>query len=240
METTENAGGGLFDFFREYGTTHRYRKGELILHAEDEVTGVYYIESGFVKVYSVNNRDEEYVLVVYGPGEFFPLIWLHKRPLRSIFYEALAPTNVTRVRQAHLENAVRSNAALSFEMVQRSLEQHGGLVDRINNLQYKFARERLVYYLLYLARRFGVLVGHEYEIGLRISHQVLASNINLSRESVGREIDRLLRKETIAMRNGRIVLRDIPGLAAELPGTSVSADWWGLAQSAIQGDRTIL
>ena len=200
------------------------------MHAEDEVTGVYYIESGFVKVYSVNSRGEEYILVVYGPGELFPFVWLHRRPNRSIFYEALTPCGVLRVRQAHLAHAVRTDVLIAFEMVERSLEQHGVLVDRISNLQYKFARERLVYYLLYLARRFGALNGSEYEIGLRVSHQVVASNVNLSRESVGREIDRLLRKGTIVIRDGRIVLRDIRGLAAELPGNSVSADWWGLAK----------
>ena len=224
-------GGVLFNFFYANGTMHRYRKGELILHAEDEVNGIYYIEGGFVKVYSVNSRGEQYILVVYGPGEFFPLVWLHRRPHRSIFYESLTASSVLRVHQADLEQAIRTDVALSFEMVERSLDQHGVLVDRISNLQYKFARERLVYYLLYLARRFGIVVNNEYEIGLRISHQVLASNINLSRESVGREIDRLLRKGTIFIRNGRIVLRDIPALAAELPGNSVSADWWGLASA---------
>ena len=72
------------------------------------------------------------------------------------------------------------------------------------------------------------MAGKEYEIGLRISHQVLASIINLSRESVGREIDRLVRKDMVMVRRGHIVLKDIPGLVAELPGASVSVDWWGM------------
>lgn len=219
---------GLVDFFASHGTLLRCRKGDMILHADDEVDGIFYIETGFVKVYSVNSRGEEYILVVYGPGDLFPLLWLTRSARRSVFYQALSHCTVLRASPDALERALQSDVALCYEMTERAIDQHGIFIDRINNLQYRFARERLVYCLLYLARRFGVAMGTEYEISLRISHQVIASNINLSRESVGREIDRLVRKGTVAMRGGHIVLKDIPSLVAELPGTSVSGDWWGL------------
>ncbi len=233
--------GGLFNglvaFFHAKGVPLRCRKGELILHPEDAIRHVFYIETGFVKVYSVNSRGEEYILVVYGPGELFPLVWLPQRPTCNVFYQALAHCTLLRAEPADLEAAVRANPNLCFEMIERALRQHSIFIDRINNLQYKFARERLVYCLLYLARRFGVTVDKGYEIGLRVSHQVLASNINLSRESVGREIDRLLRKQMIEVHEGRIVLRDIPGLLAELPGLSVNGDWWGRTTPLRSDDR---
>lgn len=227
-------GSGLMEFFRAKGVPLKCRKGELILHAEDAINHVFYIESGFVKVYSVNGRGEEYILVVYGPGELFPLVWLPQRVGRNVFYEALSHCVLLRAQPSDLEAAVRATPALCFEMIERALEQHTVFIDRINNLQYKFARERLVYCLLYLARRFGVAADKGYEIGLRVSHQVIASNINLSRESVGREIDRLLRKRMIEIRGGHIVLRDIPKLVAELPGMSVNGDWWGLASARVK------
>jgi len=160
------------------------------------------------------------------------LLWLSRQGRRSVFYEALSACTLRKAKSEDLEAAVRTNSQLSFEIIERALEQHGVFIDRINNLQYRFARERLVFCLLYLARRFGIVTDNEYEIGLRVSHQVLASNINLSRESVGREIDRLVRKGMIMMRGGHIVLKDIQGLIAELPGSSVSGDWWGLITSA--------
>ncbi|HSX15199.1 MAG TPA: Crp/Fnr family transcriptional regulator [Candidatus Saccharimonadales bacterium] len=223
---------GLVDFFYHAGNFLRYRKGELVLHAEDDAAFIFYVESGFMKVYSTNDRGEECILVVYGPGELFPLLWLPRQARRNVHYQTLAPCTVLRVRTEDLETALREDAALSFEMIEHATEQHGVFIDRINNLQYKFARERLVYYLLYLARRFGKAVDGCYEIGLRISQQVLASNINLSRESVGREMDRLERKKMIRVHRGHIVLEDVPGLIRELPGASVSVDWWGLTEKA--------
>lgn len=232
MKTVGENYNTLVEFFRHKGTPLHCRKGELIVHADDEDVGLFYIQSGFVKISTVNSRGEEYVHVVYGPDELFPLMWLRRRVRRNVFYEALTPTVILRARSEDFEAVLKNDVRLCFEMVERATAQHGIFIDRINNLQYKFARERLVYCLLYLARRFGVSDGKEYEIGLRISHQVIASNINLSRESVGREIDRLVRKEMVYMREGHIVLRDIPGLVAQLPGTSVSDDWWGLVKPA--------
>jgi CRP/FNR family transcriptional regulator len=221
------AGESLLEFFRRRGTVQQYDKGEQIVHAEDDPFGVFYIDEGFVKVFSINSRGEEYIHVVYGPGEIFPIIWLVKHVRRQMFYDALAACRLLRVSQTELEAVLRSQAPMSYEMVERAAEQFGVFLDRINNLQYRYARERLIYYLLYLARRFGIVGEQGCEIILRVSHQVIASNVNLSRESVGREIDRLVRRGTVAIRNGHIVLRDVPALVDELPGmTAATTDWW--------------
>lgn len=230
MSTNEAAGSeGLIRFFRRRGTVQQYDKGEQIVHAEDDPFGVFYIEEGFVKVFSINSRGEEYIHMVYGPGEIFPIIWLVAHVRRQMFYDALAPCKLLRVSQKELELVLRSRADMCYEMVERAAEQFAMFLDRINNLQYRYARERLIYYLLYLARRFGVTTGQGCEIILRVSHQVIASNVNLSRESVGREIDRLVRKEAVMIRRGHIVLQDIPALVAELPGmTAGTTDWWSV------------
>ena len=228
MNTNKADGEGLFNFFQRRGMVQQYSKGEQILHAEDDAFGVFYIAEGFVKVFSINSRGEEYIHVVYGPGEIFPIIWLVGHVRRQMFYDALAPCRLLRVSRDELEAVLRSQAHMSFEMIERATEQFGIFLDRINNLQYRYARERLIYYLLYLARRFGVIRDQGCEIILRVSHQVIASNVNLSRESVGREIDRLVRKEMVAINRGHIVLMDVPALVAELPGMSVGADWWVL------------
>jgi CRP-like cAMP-binding protein len=225
--TTNKAGNeGLVNFFRRRGTVQQYAKGEQIVHAEDDAFGIFYIDEGFVKVFSINSRGEEYIHVVYGPGEIFPIIWLVGHVRRQMFYDALAPCRVLRVAQEELEMVLRSQAHMSFEMIERATEQFGIFLDRINNLQYRYARERLICYLLYLARRFGVIRDRGCEIILRVSHQVIANNVNLSRESVGREIDRLVRKDMVMVQRGHIVLMDIPALVAELPGMSFGADWW--------------
>lgn len=220
----------LLDFFRKRGIVMRCSKGEVVVHADDEPFGVFYIESGFVKVFSLNTLGTEYIHVVYGPGEYFPMIWMVRHVRRNMFYETMAPCTLLKVRPGELEAALEADAHLCIDVIKQSTEQAGIFLDRIHNLEFRFARERLVYCLLYLAKRFGVPKDGGSEIALRVSHQILASNINLSRESVGRELERLERKDMVVVSGGRIFLKDIPALVRQLPG-AVHAEWFDEVQA---------
>src|SRR3954451_15307106 len=78
----------LKDFFQA-GTLFRFKRGDVILLANEEPAGVYYIEQGHVKVYSIRNSGENNMHIIYGNGELFPLIWAYRGQKPSVFYEAL-------------------------------------------------------------------------------------------------------------------------------------------------------
>jgi len=214
-------------FFERHSVTVRAPRGEVIVHAEDEPFGVFYIESGFIKVFSLNALGTQYVHVLYGPGDYFPLIWIIPDNHRNLYFESMTPMVLKRVRPNEIYAAMQKSPELCLDVMRMGLAQYGVILDRVHNLEYRFARERLVYCLLSLGRRFGGPCEGGREIAIKVSHQILASNINLSRESVGRELDRLVRKDMIEIKSGRVLLKDIPGLIKQLPGT-VPTDWLDL------------
>jgi CRP/FNR family transcriptional regulator, cyclic AMP receptor protein len=211
-------------FFAQKSVAIRCPRGEIVVHAEDEPFGFFYIESGFVKVFSLNALGMQYVHVLYGPGDYFPMVWVVPGVYRSIYFETMTAATLRRVRPYELYEAMKQDVELCLDVLRMSLTQFTTIMDRVHNLEYRFARERLVYCLLSLARRFGVQKDDGHEIALKVSHQILASNINLSRESVGRELDRLIRKGMIVVKSGRIVIKDADALIKELPG-NVRTDW---------------
>lgn len=217
----------LREFFEQKSVSIRCPKNEVVVHAEDEPFGIFYIESGFIKVFSLNALGTQYIHLLYGPGDYFPLIWLAPNTYRNVFFETMTPAALLRVRPTELHTAMERSAPLALDVVRTGLEQYSIMLDRVHNLEYRFARERLVYCLLSLARRFGKPVEGGCEIAVKISHQILASNINLSRESVGRELDRLVRKGMLDIAGGKILLKDVPMLIKQLPGT-VDTDWLDL------------
>jgi CRP-like cAMP-binding protein len=220
----------LRDYFEQKSVSVSCPKGEVVVHAEDEPFGIFYIKSGFIKVFSLNTLGTQYIHVLYGPGDYFPLAWLMPHSYRNLYFETMTPTMLERVRTKELQAAVEHSVLLAMDVMRTGLEQYATILDRVHNLEYRFARERLVYCLLSLARRFGTPKEDGYEIALKVSHQILASNINLSRESVGRELDRLVRKDMIHLKGGKILLNDIPALIKQLPGT-VDTDWLDLASA---------
>ena len=66
----------LHTFFTQF-RSFPYKKGDIILRAQDSPSGVYFIESGFVRVYSFTEDGEENLHLIYKEGEIFPLVWVY-------------------------------------------------------------------------------------------------------------------------------------------------------------------
>jgi CRP/FNR family transcriptional regulator len=211
----------------ENGEHLEFAKGEVILGANQKSPGLFWIVEGFVKVYSVNNRGEQYIHIIYGKEEVFPLTWLIDRTKRNVYYEALTKCKVWVVPQPELLEKIKTDSQLSFDVLSHVVTQFKFYSDRIDNLEFKFASERLVYRLLFLAGRFGVRQKTGILLQVPITQQVLANSINLSRESVTRELDKLSKRGLIAYDGRQIILTDIDAMT-KLLRSSISPDWWGI------------
>ena len=67
--------GKLDKFFSKFKKLH-YKKGELILRGGDSPQGVYFIDKGYVKDYSISKEGEELMLILFKPEDFFPMQWV--------------------------------------------------------------------------------------------------------------------------------------------------------------------
>lgn len=202
------------NFFRS-GRSMRYRKGEIILGAGDEPAGVYYIDKGFIKVYSISRGGEEYVHLVYKSGEIFPLIWAIKNTSYDVFYEPLGDCVLWRVPKKDFLLFTKNNQEACQLLLVQLAEQLNIHINRVNNLEYKQAGERVAYRLLTLSNRFG----HKYDgkviMDIPFTHQLIADSINLSRESVSRAIEKLEKKNIVNYSEHKIIINDIQKLAQE-------------------------
>lgn len=200
---------------------------ELILRAGETPAGVYYLARGYVKVYSITEHGVENIHIIYKSGEVFPLIWAFKGLVRSVFYEALGLCEIYVLPRDDFMELVGSSADFNRELLAKTVEQFYVYADRLDNLEYADAGERVVYRLLFLAGRFGIKTGQKVIIEAPITHQHIAESINLARETVSREIERLDREGLVAQDKRRLVLKDIKRLEAII-GEPTSLNLWGL------------
>ena len=215
-------------FLQEHGTKITYNRGDTIVAPGDTNANVYYIEHGFVKVYSQTGRNEQYVHVIYGPSEIFPLALLTNPLPPTVHYAAFTDCKLTRIPQAAVTAVMRTNIDLTREFAERAITQFRLYSARLDNLQYKFARERLVYRLLFLVGRFGKKQADgSYVIEAPMTQQLIGDSINLSRESVSREFDRLRSLGLIGYQDQSLVVYDWKKLSQEFK-EPVHAEWWGL------------
>lgn len=215
----------LYEFF-SVGRKKKYSSGEVIVVGEDPA-GIVYVISGFVKVYSISDQGDEYVHIIYQKGDVFPLIWAFRNTRRRVFYEALSETNVWLVPKDKFLVLIRKDLQAANEVIQHLTEHFYVYADRIDNLEYKSTRERIIHRLLFLASRFGKRDGSEIIIRAPITHELIANSIRLSRETVSREMEELTRKKLIARHEGMIIIRDLDRLAEGF-SKPVTLDLWGL------------
>jgi CRP-like cAMP-binding protein len=99
-------------------------------------------------------------------------------------------------------------------MLKQIVRQFVAYKARVDNLEYKFARERVAYQLLFLARRFGVAEDGVVSMN-RFSQEEIGSATNVSREGVSRELKRFERLKYIRYVPGKLLL-DPDRLRSEL------------------------
>ena len=202
--------------FRQ-GQLLTYGKGNIILGNEETANGVYYISTGYVKIYSISDSGSQLRHIIYGPCELFPLVWAYLGAERDlVFYEALSECTLWRISRAWFLRWVKSDSALCYAVSMQLAQQFRFYSDRVDNLEYKKASDRVAYRLLYLASRFGVKTKDGTTIQPILTHDVLASSINLARESFSREIEKLEKSNVIQSINHQIVIPDIETLAKRI------------------------
>jgi len=215
------------------GRPKHFTHGKLMLRATQEAKEIYFIDEGFVRVYTEDSRGHQLTHTVYTKGEIFPFIWIASTEKRDVYYEALTDCTIYTLPRLELQEELQKNAKLSYEMMLQVINQYRIYADRIENLEHKFASERLAYSLLFMASRFGEKRGDEIIIRAPLTHQALGSTINLSRESISRELDKLVQRGLIGTEGRLFVIKDFAGLASQFK-KPISPDWWGLQEQQDQ------
>jgi CRP-like cAMP-binding protein len=201
-------------------------KGEVILGNDGSPDGIYFIDSGFIKVYSISDSGDEYLHMIYGQGELFPLVWafLDMEP-ESLFYESISNVVLWRLAKQRLTKLARTDIDLNYALSLQLARELQVYIDRIDNLEYKKAGERVAYRLLALAGRFGIKLDGTIAIEAPVTHELLANSINLARESVSREIEKLEKQNIINRKGHQISILDVKGLADKLSQPVSLKNW---------------
>lgn len=207
----------LLDTFFKTHTRLQYKKGETIIRPEDEPSGVFLIEWGFVKAYTITKYGEENLLIVRSTGSVFPMIWAFTDEHRKVTYEAMEPTSLWRVSKTDYLAFLDKHAEILPVILDMAIEAYRLHSERVMTLSYRTARERIISFLLVGADRFG-LENKDGSITIHAPYKQsdIASSVNATRETTSREINALKKKGLLASQNGSIIIKDYEQLKSLL------------------------
>lgn len=208
------------------GRRRNYKKNDTILRPDDIPDGVYLIEDGFIKIYSINKRGTQHVHHFFGSGDFFPMAWTLTGRRRHLFYEAISPVTIRLIERQEFWDLINSNLDVVVELLEEMVDRFLLYAGRLDNLLYSDARERCAYRLLSLANRFGAQTDAGLVIDAAITHEDLAHSINMTRETFGRCLNGFQRRGIVDYdQQRRIVIKDLPALIKKVGHTEVETMW---------------
>ncbi len=192
------------------GFVMHFKRDETIISGFDEPQGVYLIKKGFVKACSVSQSGHGNLLLIHGEGEFVPLPWaLNGYYATGLSYVAMSDVSVLRSSKHELRKALGNNTWLTNEILNQAVNIIAVYTQRIQTLEFRSARGRIIAELLYLGERFGKPVDSGVLIDAPITHQDIADSININRETASPSLEQLFEEGLMGQKEHYFTIPDV-------------------------------
>lgn len=204
----------LESFFTQY-KKQTYRKGEILVRADDDPAGVFYLTKGQVKMYLITGKGDEIVLNIFKPISFFPMSWAINNTKNVYYYEALTEVTLWRAPKEDVIAFLKENPDVLYNLISRVYRGVDGVLTRMAYLMSGNAHARLITELLIAGKRFGKQ-NDKNEVALTVSEKDLAAQAGMTRETVSREMKVLKDKGLVTLNKTVLTIKDIQSLEEEL------------------------
>lgn len=204
----------LENFFVQFKST-QVKKKNVILQADENCSFVFYIKSGYVRVYRVSEQGEELTLIILKPGDFFPLVWKKDETINNYYLEAITPLEVIRIPQKQFFHFLDIHPEIFQELADNLLVRFGGLLTRIEYLVFGNAYRKVASTIFVCAKRFGKNFGQNIIVDLPLTHKDIANLVGITRETTCLEMKKLERKGLISHKGRLLVVSDMKKLEEE-------------------------
>jgi CRP-like cAMP-binding protein len=202
-------------FFRQY-KNQNYKKGEILIRADEDPSGIFYLVKGTVKEYAISKKGEEMIINVFKPVAFFPMSWAINQTPNYYYYEALENLEVWKAPRAEVINFIKDNPDVLYDLMSRVYKGTDGILMRMVYLMSGEAYYRVITEILIAAKRFGKTNYPDQIIKLKLSEKDLANQAGMARETVSREIKILKDKGLVNIEKSVISISNIDKLEEEL------------------------
>lgn len=202
-------------FYQQFKIRH-YKKGEMLIRADDDPQGIFYLKKGYVRQYSISKTGFELTLHILQPISYFPMVWAINGTPNIYFFEALTPVQVGRAPRDEVVNFIKDKPTIIFELMSELVEDYAESLIRIENLVFSDAYLRVISVLLYIAKHFGKKSGKGVVVKHRFTQQDIATLVGVARETASNELTKVEKKGLIKYVNHSMYFSNISKLEAEL------------------------
>jgi CRP-like cAMP-binding protein len=171
-------------------------------------------------------------LAIIDPGELFGELAMLDAGQREEFAEAMETSTVVLMPGDEIRRLMEESPQLSLGVTKLMGMRRRRVERRLKSLLFRSNRERLVHLLLELAEKYGQPCSEGLRIGIKLSHQDLASIIGSTRETVTVVLGELQTEKNVIIKRRQIILARPDILAA-----AIGAPQPGVSEPSADGKR---
>ncbi len=187
-----------------------YKKGSVIYHEGNRISGCYCISSGIIKIYKTGIDGKEQIITFAKNGDIIGF--------RSVLSGELACTTAKVIEDSSLcfipgdtfIQLFKQNREFSMDLMQLACKELGEANAYITDIAQKTVRERLAEILILLKDNFHL--DNEQFLQITLTREELANIVGTATESVIRLLSEFKSDKLIELHGRRIKITDINGL----------------------------
>src|SRR5438046_56223 len=132
---------GLFKTAR----LRNYPKNQLIQYQGDDLTHIYLIKKGYIKVYTILDSGDTRTLLILGPGDIFQMF----------FYQSLTDTQLHILESIELKKMIQTDTKALNTYLQYVAATNRSILNQLEVMKNKKAINKILLLLPYLIGKLG-------------------------------------------------------------------------------------
>ena len=193
-------------------SVRNYAAHQPVFHQGDAADGVYVVCDGRVGIRTLSADGNEVMLNIVEPGGVFGEIAAIDGGPRTAGAVTMEPSSLAYIDARTFHRLLERSSPLCMRLLMLVCERLRWTSEIIEESHFHDVRARLIHRLIRLQGTYGEGSGSNTEIRLKVTQEMLARMLGVTRESVNKELMHLQRRGLITYNRGLITILDSEGL----------------------------
>lgn len=185
-------------------------KNEPIYFANEPSNSIFFLKNGRVKIVKYLPEGEESIIAIINPGEIFGEMAYLDETERTDFAITIEPALICAINKNDLAKFIDKNPSLNIKMTKLIGLKLKSFSERIEDLVFKDANQRIVSFLFRMIEKNGKNIGDQIFIKPFLKHQDIAELTACSRQTVNYILTDLRDKKIINFDRKKLIINDLP------------------------------
>ena len=193
-------------------TMTKTTKNEPIYFAQEASDAIFFLKKGRVKLTRNSPDGKEMIIALVNPGEVFGELSILDISERSDYATSLEESLICAISKDDFKKFLEQNPELNLKVTKLIGFKLRRFSERIEELVFKDAQQRVVSFVMNLAKDYGKKIGDEYFVKPFLTHQDIAKLTACSRQTVNSILTELRENKIINFDRRKLIINDMNAL----------------------------